>query len=422
MPLSASARARGRRLAITSHPAGMTFAMVFTQHLPTLALVSLGASESAIGLQNTFGPAFQLLQLPALRAVARIAKRWILILGQLFAVLGALPLVLFGALAARGGDAGVSWALSAFALVAVGLTISNSVWFPLLRAYVEPERIGRFFGLLRTGWHLSLILYYLAARYWLVNHPGDFGPLFLGGWLCGVLRIALISRLPERSERTGARIRVREALALVRDQRPLRLYLIGITWSAALRFCVTPFAIVMMRREVGFSESDVVVTMIASFGGGLASLYLWGRLVDRFGPAPIFRATAIGLAGLYLMLWAVREPTGGTLMILIAFFFLQAVLISGFGVADTHVLFGITPPHAPARTLVVAQVIVSVAAGLAPWLVGFALEHWLHQADDPLHVYRMFFAAAAVLQALAFLPLRGFRRGHGSGENASVAS
>jgi hypothetical protein len=34
----------------------------------------------------------------------------------------------------------------------------------------------------------------------------------------------------------------------------------------------------------------------------------------------------------------------------------------------------------------------------------------------------MFFAAAAVLQALAFLPLRGFRRGHGSGENASVAS
>ena len=118
----------------------------------------------------------------------------------------------------------------------------------------------------------------------------------------------------------------------------------------------------------------------------------------------------------------VREPTGGTLMILIAFFFMQAVLISGFGVADTHVLFGIAPPHAPARTLVVAQVIVSVVAGLAPWLVGFALEHWLHQADDPLHVYRMFFTAAAVLQALAFLPLRGFRRGHGSGESASVAS
>ena len=57
-PLDDEQRARGRRLAITSHPAGMTFRMVFTQHLPTLALVSLGAGEFWVGLQASFAFGF----------------------------------------------------------------------------------------------------------------------------------------------------------------------------------------------------------------------------------------------------------------------------------------------------------------------------------------------------------------------------
>ena len=41
-PLDAATRARGRRLAIASHPAGMTFRTIFTEWVPTLALVGLG--------------------------------------------------------------------------------------------------------------------------------------------------------------------------------------------------------------------------------------------------------------------------------------------------------------------------------------------------------------------------------------------
>ena len=69
-PLDDEARARGRRLAITGHPAGMTFRMVFSQHLPTLALVALGASELLVGVQNALVFACIALQLPVLRLVA----------------------------------------------------------------------------------------------------------------------------------------------------------------------------------------------------------------------------------------------------------------------------------------------------------------------------------------------------------------
>lgn len=407
-PLSAEERARGRRLAITSHPAGMTFSKVLTQDLPTLALVSLGASESLVGLQNFFAPGSHLLQLPTLRSVARFSKRSILIFGQAVAVLGAIPLLFFGTLASLPGDAGVVIALTSFAVVAAGLNVSNTVWFPMLRSYIEPARIGRFFGTLRSGWHLALILYYVAAQRWLAADPGSLAPLFICAWALGIARIGMIARLPERDERTGERIRIREALALIFRERDLRRYLLGVTWEASVRLSVVPFVIVMMQREVGFSTSDVILTTIASFAGGLVSLYLWGHIIDRIGPAPVFRWTSILVSGILLSLLAVGEPGPGTLALLIGFFFANAVLTAGFGVADTHVLFRLTPPDAPARTLVICAVTASAVASLAPVVVGFTLEILLARSEDSLGVYHAFFVVAALVRLPAFLPLRRF--------------
>ena len=406
-PLPADERARGRRLAIASHPAGMTFYMVFTQQLPTLALVHLGASEAAVGLQTSFIFWFQLLQLPILRAVAHVTMRRILVVGQVLAVLGALPLVLFGRLASS--DSAVAVALLAFALVAVGLNVAQTVWFPMLRGYVEPEAIGRFFGTLRSGWHLALIVYYVAAQRWLDANPGAFAPLFLAGWICGLLRIALIARLPERSERTGERIRVRQALALIRENADLRHYLAGVIAFRAVFWSVVPFALVMLQREVGFSAGAVLLTTVSWYAGGLLTLYLWGRVVDRVGPLPVFRWTSIGMGALTAGLIAVEEPGTATLVGVVAFFFGLYALAAGFGVADTQVLFRLTPPEAPARMLVVAQVASHVLGGLPPIAVGLVLERALEGATSRLAVYDVFFAVAAGLQALAYLPLRRFR-------------
>jgi predicted MFS family arabinose efflux permease len=295
-------------------------------------------------------------------------------------------------------------------VTAVGINVANMVWFPLLNAYQEPGRVGRFFGALRTPWHLTLILFFAGSRLWLDRHPGEFGPLFGAAWVLGALRIAMIAWLPERSERGGERIRARDALSLLRTQPLLRRYLTGITWSAAVRLAFTPFAIVMLRRVVGFTSADVLYTTVAAYAGGLASLYLWGRAVDRLGPEPVFRWTALGMGALQVSLVAVSEPGTGTLVFVIANFFLAAALAAGFGVADTHVLFELTPPEAPTRTLVVAQVTASLLASLAPLGVGLVLDALLASAESPLGVYRGLLIVAGALQALSFLPLRAFRR------------
>jgi predicted MFS family arabinose efflux permease len=409
--LSDAERARGRRLAIASHPAGNAFAMALSEHLPTLALLALGAGEAVVGGQSAIKTGANLLQLPTLRRVARIPKRTILTRGHLLAVAGMMPLLAFTPLR-EAADAGERWpawvALGALAISSAGISISSTVWFPMLRSYVDPLRIGRFFGMLRSGWHTALILFYGGAALWLSHVPGDFAPLFFAVFALGIVRFLLISRMPERSELTDQGIRVREAFRLILDSPDLRRLMTTVSSGQALRASVLPFAMVMLRREVGFSEAQLLATTIASFAGGLVSLYFWGRIIDAHGAAIVFRTTSIGMAILTLSLIVVSRTGDGAFFAALLFFFLYAMLAAGFGMADTHVLFGLTPVDAPARTLVAAAVSVSIVAAIVPLSAGFGLELALAQTADRLLVYHVFFAIAALVQAINWWPTRAF--------------
>jgi len=409
--LSDEDRARGRRLAIMSHPAGNAFAMALSEHLPTLALLALGAGESVVGSQSAIKTGANLIQLPTLRRVATIPKRKILTRGHLLAIVGMLPLLAFSPLrdAAEAGQAWPAWiALGALAIASIGISIANTVWFPMLRAYVDPLRIGRFFGLLRSGWHLTLIVFYVAAAFWLSRFPGDFAPLFFAVLGLGLVRLILIARMPERSELTNQGIRVREAFKLILESPDLRRLMTTVASGQALRASVLPFALVMLRREIGFSEAQILATTIANFAGGLVSLYFWGRIIDRRGAAIVFRSSSIGLAILTLSLIGVSGSGDAAYAGALLFFFLYAILSAGFGMADTHVLFKLTPVESPARILVAAAVSVSLAAAILPLVTGFGLEIALAESTDRLLVYHVFFGVAALVQAVNWWPARGF--------------
>jgi hypothetical protein len=249
-PLEERARARGRLLAIASHPAGNTFRHVFTQQLPTLALVALGASELQVGLQGSFIFAFVALQLPTLRTLSHVSKRGVLVGAHVFALATGLPLVFFDHLAALPQGAAVALAQLSFALVAVGHCIGETIWFPLLYAYLDRENTGRFFGVLRTGWHLALILFFAASQWWLARHPAISRRSSRSPGE-SVWRAPSIVRMPERRQTGGERIRVRDALALARA--PLRRYLATVSQHAC-RVTATVFGIVMMRRAVGLGR------------------------------------------------------------------------------------------------------------------------------------------------------------------------
>ena len=60
-----------------------------------------------------------------------------------------------------------------------------------------------------------------------------------------------------------------------------------------------------------------------------------------------------------------------------------------------------TPPDAPARTLVIAAVVVNVVASLAPIASGIAIDALLGHAESRLVVYHGFFALAGVTELVS---------------------
>ena len=399
--LPASERARGRRLAIVSHPAGMTFRMVLTQHLPTLALIALGASELVVGIQNALVFACIALQLPTLRLMARIPKRTILVRSHFFSVFWATPLIFFAALA--DSPYAIPVAMVCFAMVSAGNGVGDGVWFPLLRGFMEPNSVGRFFGVLRSGWHCALILYFVGSNWWLGAHPGSFGPLFAVAWALGVIRVPFIVRLPERSERSEAGIRMREAWALLRNAR-LRRYLSAAAGTHAVRAATVPFVLVMLRRTMGWGEADALWTTVAVFGGGFLSLYLWGMVVDRIGAVPVFVGTIL-LQSLLIFGLAVGIEPGVPVWVVVLWFLGHSVLLAGFGVADTQIVFHLAPEQAPARTIVVSATVSGLVAGLLPVVVGASLNASLPvDPSEGLPVYRSFLFSMALLQVLVCIP------------------
>ena len=58
----------------------------------------------------------------------------------------------------------------------------------------------------------------------------------------------------------------------------------------------------------------------------------------------------------------------------------------------------------------IADVTTNLAYGAAPFLVGIALDRVIAGGADPIAAYRTLFVGAALVMALAPLPLRRFRK------------
>jgi hypothetical protein len=408
-------RARGRRITIASHLAGMVFHVGITGELATLALVEVGASEGVVGLHSGLLRTALLLQLPVLLLVRLVRKRSLLVAGQVIALVTSLPLLWFAGVATLRDPWSVGIVFASLTLSAAALQAAGAVWFPLLRGYVEPGEIGSFFGTLRTTWHVMLIAFFAGSGLWLREHPADLGPLFVVVWMLGIARVPLIAALPERDERGGARVGLVRLAAESLRRPDLRRYLTGVAWVIAVRTTVTPFVLVWLRREVGLAKADILYATVATYAGGLVSLYVWGRLVDRAGAAPVLTLTTLGQSAIYGALVGLAlcasvgvsgPPPPWLLPAMVALFFLQAVLAAGFGVADTRVLFDLTPAAAPAPTMVVAVVGTQAVASAAPICAGLVLDVMLDGAARPLWIYAGLFGAAAVVQLGALRPLR----------------
>ena len=318
-----------------------------------------------------------------------------------------LPLLWFGWL--QGLEGAWSWRAALACLTAVTLAIvcGSAAWWPLLHGYVPRSQTGRFFSILRTLWHLALIAFFYGCMKWLEVSPGSFAPLFAVAWACGLARVVLLWRAPERAERKPHAIKA--VFETIYRTPALRRYVAGVTFDQAVFRCVPPFTILLLRSEAGLREDEVITATVANFLGGMLALLPAGWLVDRLGPRPVLIWTCV-LRGLIVLLIGVAGVNleGRSLILAVgALIMLWSFLVSAFGVAEVKVLFGLAGEGNPTQLIVGSVVTRAVFAGFVALSLGVALE-WLlgTQAAPPLVLYLGLFAILALLQAAAVLPFR----------------
>jgi UMF1 family MFS transporter len=110
-------------------------------------------------------------------------------------------------------------------------------------------------------------------------------------------------------------------------------------YTDALNTSVTIMTIFSIKA-VGFTEDESTYVLLGLTLSAIVSAFIWGRLVDRFGP----KRTLFSV----LLLWAVALLIGGTLLAKPAFL-LAGVLIgagfSGLHVSDRVLMYRLSPPE-----------------------------------------------------------------------------
>ena len=131
--------------------------------------------------------------------------------------------------------------------------------------------------------------------------------------------------------------------------------------------------------------------------GAIVSLRFWGRLADRFGNVSLFNISHIGLP-IVNCLWVFVGSESSVLVFCLFFFW--SVFFAGNGIAMTRYTLHVVP-HDNQNQINIPFVISNFFVGLAPMLVGLALEVTRDFELSPggvlINNYHVFFVVSSLL-------------------------
>lgn len=377
----------------------------------------VGASLMQIGLLTSFMPFATVIQLGIAPLVNRFGPKAIMFTGWTARTVVAAFLPLVPLAAARWGPDGATMMLlviMAFFYLFRALGVSS--WLPLLQEIVPPRMRGEYLSKQEVVRHLAIITASLLTAVYLLGKQ-DLAPylhVMTLGVISGAVGLIFLRGLPHvaASMQPVDREFFRQALQPLRNPG-FRHYL---AFSGSLRFAtmgIPSFLILFLRDQLHRGPSTALFLITLSSAGAAASLFLWGRLVDRFGSRPILK---IGLVGTVVttLLWAAIEPVRWMLAGVVPLAaVLQGICAAGLGVAIIRLELGMVPREGREHYVAATITLAGIAAGLSP-LAGGALLHafegvaW-HLGPFTGHAYRAYFLATTLLCLIPLALSRGLK-------------
>ena len=346
-------------------------------------LVDLGASNVAIGVLAAVPFAVQFLQLPAVALVERIRSRraicaWSAAIGRSFLIVAAMAPFL-------SPQAGVILLIFAVALNQAMAAIAGCSWNSWMRDLVPETEFGRFFGrraaattALATALALVCGLFIDRWKALLPGHPAYvYSAMFLASAAIGFYGVWLLSITPDQPMPPATeRTHFRTMLALpFRDSNFRRLMIFLASWNFAANLAA-PFFVVYMLKTMGYSMATIIVLTTASQLSNLASLSLWGNLIDRFSNKAVLRIAA----PLFLLCTLAWTFTGlawvqpMVFFLLLAIHVLMGIATAGVALASGNIAMKLSPSGQATAYLAANSVVSATCAAIAPILGGLCAD------------------------------------------------
>lgn len=340
--------------------------------------LALGASRLQIGLLAAMPTLANLAQLLGALAIERTGKQKGTCLGALAASRLVWLLVLVTPLAIWAGAG--SWLIWPLIIVQGLSSVLNAVggvgWLCWIRNLVpETIRIGFLSRRNQIDTVLALSLSIAGGAFidwWHVRHPesiAGFIAVFAVAMLCGLVSLALMSRIPEvvighthESRPPMGRL----FLAPLREKNFRTMLVFYSFWNLAVNLSA-PFFAVYMLENMGLPFWYVTVLCTLSGLCGLLANPFWTRLSQRFGHRPVIFIATLGDA-LFPLWWLFVSPNWAWLLIVIH---CSGVFSSPLAVGPSNMVLKLSPVRNGSPYMAVFNAIVGPVTALAAVLGGY---------------------------------------------------
>ena len=344
--------------------------------------IELGAGPAQMGLLAAIPFMAQVAQLPAIAFVERVRQRRkigvlsITAARVLILALAALPFV-----TDRAG--GLAWLLimqcGISSFVAFGSCAVNA-W---LHDLIPHDRLGGFFAR-RLFWGTALACVgtlgagLLVERLPTADRLQSFAWPFAAAALTGFASSFYLARAPEppMGDAGPAATMAARLRAPLEDRNFRRLLVFSAAWNIASNIAA-PFLTVYLIRQLGYPLTTVTALWTVGQVANALTLYLWGRLTDRFSNKAVLAVAlpAYFACTLSLVFSDMSDSPRLELALLVLLHAAMGTAGGGAGLASGNLGLKLAPRGQSTAYLAAIGMTSAVAGGLAP-MAGGAIAQW----------------------------------------------
>ena len=368
--------------------------------------IALKASSTQIGFLSSFPQLIRaLFQLHAVKVTEKTkARKRIVLISALIQAILWLPLFLIPYILQEYNVAGL------IALACVYFVIDGfgaPAWISWIGDLVPENRRGEYFGFRNRVMGISSFLSVLAAGFILEFFSGynellGFFVIFFIAFLFRVISFVYLKKMYEpRYE-----VKEEDVFSFVDFVKRMRKTNFGVfvIYLTLFRFGVSiasPFFVVFMLRELGFSYSMYTTLIAVSSVVTVFTVAYWGKYGDRFGNKSIFSLTGY-LIPLIPLLWLVSNK-----FIYLAFVMAFSGFVwAGFNLTSSNFLFDAVSPRKRARCAAFYNIFIGVSNFVGAFIGGLLLKILPTPSFFVSNIQTLFLISGILrlLPAIFFLP------------------